>query len=84
MINSDHHCGVGSSKPQRFYLSGAVGRAPGSTVVSYLLGGAGGGVGQHYGISDGCAGALRLWPGHGQLAFRQTQRTEGEEAARTW
>ncbi len=61
-----------------------MGRAAGSAVLSYLLGGAGDRVGQHHGLADGCAGSLRLWPGHGQPASGQAQRTEGEEAERTW
>lgn len=82
--HSDHHRGVGASQPVRVYLPGAVGRAAGSAVLSHLLGGAGDRVGQHHGLADGCAGALRLRPGHGQPASGQTQRAEGEEAERTW
>lgn len=83
-LHSDHHCGMGTSQPVRVYLPGAMGRAAGSAVLSYLLGGAGDRVGQHHGLADGCAGTHRLRPGHGQPASGQTQRTEGEEAERTW
>ena len=83
LLHSDHHCGVGASQPLRIHLSGAMGRAAGSAVLSYLLGGADDGVGQHHGLADSCSGTLCLWPGHGQPAFGQTQRTEREEAERT-
>lgn len=84
VLHSDHHCGVGASQPVRIYLPGAVGRAAGSAVLSYLLGGAGDGVGQHHGFTNSCPGTLRLWAGHGQPASGQTQRAEGKEAERTW
>lgn len=41
LLCPDHHCGVGASQPVRIYLPGAMGRAAGSAVLSYLLGGAG-------------------------------------------
>ncbi len=72
-LHADHHRGVGASQPVRIYLPGAMGRAAGSAVLSYLLGGAGDRVGQHHGLTDGCAGTLRLWSGHGQPASGQTQ-----------
>lgn len=84
LLHPDHHCGVGTSQPVRIYLPGALGWAAGSAVLSYLLGGAGDRMGQHHGLAYGCAGTLRLWPGHGQPASGQTQWTEGEEAERTW
>lgn len=64
---------MGASKPQRVHLSGAVGRAAGGALLSYLLGGADHRVGQHHGLADSRAGALRLWFGHGQPAFGQTK-----------
>lgn len=84
ILLSDHHCGMGASQPVRVYLPGAMGRAAGSAVLSYLLGGTGDRVGQHYGFTNSCAGTFGLWPGHGQPASGQTQRTEGKEAERTW
>lgn len=82
-LYSDHHCSMGARQPMCIYFPGAMGRAAGSVVLSHLLGRAGGGMGQHHGLSNNCAGTKCLWSGYEQPPSGQTQRTEGEKAERT-
>lgn len=72
-LHSDYHCSVGASQPVCIYCPGAMGRAAGSLVLSYLLGRAGDRMGQHHGLSNNCAGTHCLWSGYGQPASGQAQ-----------
>ena len=74
---------MGASQLVRICVPGAMGRAAGSAVLSYLLGGAGDRVGQYHGLPNSCAGSLSLWPGHGKPTSGQAQRAKGKEAERT-